>query len=153
MRSLELFNRQRKKRMDLKKFRAFAEPAVVKVAELVRPVAFPEEISVVFVSDARIAEIHRDFMSLDGPTDVITFTHGEIVISVETAERHAIQFSTSFERELWLYFVHGLLHLAGLDDLTDQGFEKMAAAQDQIVEEVETKLREVRPAFDQADFS
>jgi probable rRNA maturation factor len=138
---LELFNRQRKKRVDLVRFRAFAEPAMVKVTELVRPVTLPEEINVVFVSDARIAGIHRDYMSVDGPTDVITFRHGEIIISVETAERQAQRFSTSFSRELRLYFVHGLLHLAGLDDLTDDGFEKMAAAQEQIVEEVEAQLR------------
>ena len=137
MPSLELFNRQRKKRVDLVRFRAFAEPATVKVRHLVRPSTLPEEISAVFVSDARIAGIHRDFMSLDGPTDVITFRHGEIVISVETAERQAKRFSTSFSRELRLYFVHGLLHLAGLDDLTNDGFDKMSHAQEQIVEEVE----------------
>jgi probable rRNA maturation factor len=139
--SLELFNRQRKKRVDLVRFRAFAERAMVKITELVRPVTLPDEVNVVFVSDARIAGIHRDFMSVDGPTDVITFRHGEIIISVETAERQAKRFSTSFSRELRLYFVHGLLHLAGMDDLSDDGFEKMADAQQQIVEEVEAQLR------------
>ena len=137
MPSLDLFNRQRKKRVDLVSFRAFAEPAISKVAELVGPVILPEEINVVFVSDARIAGMHRDFMSIDGPTDVITFRHGEVIISVETAERQAKSFSTCLSRELRLYFVHGLLHLAGLDDLTDDGFHKMADIQAQIVEEVE----------------
>ena len=68
-------------------------------------------------------------MSVDGPTDVITFRHGEIVISVETAERQAKEYSTSFDRELRLYFVHGLLHLVGLEDKTDQGFKRMADSQ------------------------
>jgi probable rRNA maturation factor len=140
MPSVELLNRQRKKRIDLVTFRAFAEPAILKVTELVRPVTLPEEISVVFVSDTRIAAIHRDFLSVDGPTDVITFRHGEIVISVETAERQAKKFSTTLSRELRLYFVHGLLHLAGFDDLTEDGFEKMADAQEQIVEEVERSV-------------
>ena len=140
MPSLELSNRQRKNRVDLAAFRAFAEPAMAKVTQLVRSVTLPEDIHVVFVSDARIAEIHRNFLSVDGPTDVITFRHGEIVISVETAERQANKFSTSFSRELELYFVHGLLHLAGLDDLTDDGFEKMAQAQEKIVEEVEAEV-------------
>ena len=135
--ALALFNRQRKKRVDLVSFRAFAEPALAKVRKLAAPVTLPEEINVVFVSDARISEIHRDFMSVQGPTDVITFRHGEIIISVETAERQAKSFSTSLSRELRLYFVHGLLHLAGLDDLTDDGFHKMADIQAQIVEEVE----------------
>jgi probable rRNA maturation factor len=141
MPSLELFNRQRKKRVDLVSFRAFAEPAIRKVAELVGPVTLPEEINVVFVSDARIAGMHRDFMSIDGPTDVITFRHGEVIISVETAERQAKSFSTSLSRELRLYFVHGLLHLAGLDDLTDDGFHQMADIQAQIVEVVESECQ------------
>jgi len=138
--SLELFNRQRKKRIDLAMFRAFAEPAIAQVAQRIRAVTLPAEISVVFVSDPRIAAIHRDFLSVDGPTDVITFLHGEIIISVETAERQANKFSTSFSRELRLYFVHGLLHLAGLDDLTSDGLDIMAETQEQIVDEVETQI-------------
>ena len=121
---LELLNRQRKKRVDLVHFRAFAEPAMVKVTELLGPMTLPEEINVVFVSDARIANLHRDFMSVDQPTDVITFHHGEIVISVETAERQAKRFSTSFCHELRLYFVHALLHLAGLRRLDSGRFRK-----------------------------
>ena len=134
--ALALFNRQRKKRVDLVSFRAFAEPALAKVRKLATPVTLPEEINVVFVSDARISGIHRDFMSVEGPTDVITFRHGEIIISVETAERQAQEFSTSFSHELALYFVHGLLHLAGWDDLTDDGCKKMDDSQERIVEEV-----------------
>jgi probable rRNA maturation factor len=139
MPSLELVNRQRKKRLDLVSFRAFAVLAVEKVSELVTAVSLPEEIVVVFVSDARMQGIHREFMAVEGPTDVITFQHGEIVISVETAERQAKRFSTSFIRELRLYFVHGLLHLAGLDDTTEHGFKRMAAAQEQIVRRAEER--------------
>ncbi len=137
MPSLELFNRQRKKRLDLVRFRSFAELAMMKVTDLIRPMTLPEGINVVFVSDVRIAGIHLGFMSMDGPTDVITFQHGEIIISVETAERQAERFSTNFDRELRLYFVHGLLHLGGLDDLTEDGFKSMADAQEQIVAEAE----------------
>ena len=140
MPSLELVNRQRKKRLDLVRFRAFAAPAIEKVSETVTGVTLPDEIIVVFVSDARMEGIHREFMAVDGPTDVITFQHGEIIISVETAERQAKRFSTSFSRELKLYFVHGLLHLAGLDDLTEDGFTKMAAVQEQIVRGAEEEV-------------
>jgi probable rRNA maturation factor len=137
MPSLELVNRQRKKRLDLVRFRAFAVPAMKKVSEMATAVTLPEEIIVVFVSDSRMEGFHREFMAIDGPTDVITFQHGEIIISVETAERQAKRFSSSFTRELRLYFVHGLLHLAGLDDLTEDGFTKMAAAQEEIVRGIE----------------
>jgi probable rRNA maturation factor len=133
MQSFALFNRQRKKRVNLFEFRTFAESAIVKVTELKTAVVLPDEINVIFVSDARIAAIHRQYMSVDGPTDVITFGHGEIVISVETAERQAKTFASSFEHELRLYCVHGLLHLAGFDDLTAAGFKKMARLQAKIV--------------------
>jgi probable rRNA maturation factor len=137
MPSLALVNRQRKTRLDLVRFRAFAVAALEKVSEMLTLVTLPEEIIVVFVSDARMERIHREFMAVDGSTDVITFQHGEIIISVETAERQAKRFSTSFNRELRLYFVHGLLHLAGLDDLTEDGFKKMAAVQEQIIRGIE----------------
>lgn len=137
---LELSNRQRKRRVDLVEFRAFAEAAIPKVGDFVKPATLPDELSVAFVTDKRIAEIHREFMSIDEPTDVITFQHGEIVMSVETAARQADKFSTSFARELKLYFVHGLLHLAGWDDLTSDGFDTMAGVQERIVCEVEASL-------------
>jgi probable rRNA maturation factor len=137
---LELSNRQRKRRVDLAEFRAFAEAAIPKVGDFVKPATLPDELSVAFVTDKRIAELHREFMSVDEPTDVITFQHGEIVMSVETAARQADKFSTSFDRELKLYFVHGLLHLAGWDDLTSDGFNTMAGAQERIVCEVEASL-------------
>jgi probable rRNA maturation factor len=134
MPSLTLFNRQRKKQVNSSQFRTFAESAIVEVTKLKSSVVLPEEISVIFVSDARIAAIHRQYMSVEGPTDVITFGHGEIVISVETAERQAKTFASSFEHELRLYCVHGLLHLAGFDDLTSAGFKEMAKLQERILQ-------------------
>ena len=141
MPSLALLNRQRKRRIDTRLFRAFAELAITKVVERFGPTSLPEQIIVVLVSDALISPIHRDFMAADGPTDVITFHHGEIFISVDTAEWQGKKFSSDLHRELRLYFVHGLLHLSGLDDLTEQGFAEMATAQEAIVEQVEELLR------------
>jgi probable rRNA maturation factor len=140
MPSLELFNRQRKKQVNLAELHIFAESAIGKVTELRTPERLPEEINLILVSDARIARIHRDYMSVDGPTDVITFRHGEIVMSVETADRQAERFSTSFDHELRLYLVHGLLHLAGFDDLTPAGFKRMARTQEKIVAELEQQV-------------
>ena len=53
------------------------------------------EIGVLVVSDRKIADLHRRFMKIAGPTDVITFQHGEIFISAETAQRQAAASSTS----------------------------------------------------------
>ena len=76
------------------------------------------EIFIWLVSDRRMALLHRKFLGQSGPTDVLTFQHGEIFISVETAQRHARAFGNSLLRELKLYIVHGLLHLHGFDDQT-----------------------------------
>ena len=91
------------------------------------------EISILFISDRRMALLHRRFLNQSGPTDVITFQHGEIFISADTARRHAHTFGNSLARELRLYIVHGLLHLHGFDDRSEAGLQKMEAAQEKIL--------------------
>ena len=80
-----------------------------------------------------MSRLHRQFLGQTGPTDVLTFQHGEIFISVETAERHARMFENPFARELQLYIVHGLLHLHGFDDQTKDGARKMKKVQEKIL--------------------
>jgi probable rRNA maturation factor len=91
------------------------------------------EVFVWLVSDRRMAQLHRKFMQLSGATDVITFQHGEIFISVETANRNARRFGNSLEHELRLYIVHGFLHLHGFDDRTEAAARKMQKAQEKIL--------------------
>ncbi len=92
-----------------------------------------EEIETTFVSDATIAKVHRDFMGIPGATDVITFDHGEIVISTETAAENAKIYGRSFQEELALYIVHGLLHLNGFKDKQPADAERMHAMQERIL--------------------
>ena len=91
------------------------------------------EVAVLIVSDRKIAGIHRLFMNESGPTDVITFQHGEIFISAEMARRNARRFGNSLAHELRLYVVHGLLHLHGFDDQEKAGARKMEAVQRKIL--------------------
>ena len=91
------------------------------------------EIFIWFISDRRMALLHRKFLGQSGPTDVLTFQHGEIFISVDTARRHAHAFQSSLLRELKLYIAHGLLHLHGFDDKTPSESHKMKAAQENIL--------------------
>lgn len=91
------------------------------------------EISVLIVSDRRMASLHRQFMNESGPTDVITFQHGEIFISAETARRNARRFGNALARELRLYVVHGLLHLHGFDDHDKASARKMEIVQRRIL--------------------
>jgi probable rRNA maturation factor len=85
------------------------------------------------ISDRRMSRLHRQFLGQTGPTDVLTFQHGEIFISVATAKRHARAFGNSLTRELQLYIVHGLLHLNGFDDRTQPGARRMEKMQAKIL--------------------
>jgi probable rRNA maturation factor len=94
------------------------------------------EISILLISDCRMSSLHRRFLNTAGPTDVITFDHGEIFISVETARKHARRFKSSTLREIQLYIVHGLLHLNGYDDRSRMGARRMEMAQEKILDAV-----------------
>lgn len=107
--------------------------ALVHAAVEDSPLAILGTIEVALVDDAMIDQVHRDFMNIEGATDVITFHHGEIVISAETAYRQAAEYHEPPAREMLRYLVHGLLHLAGHDDQDDASRAQMEASQEAIV--------------------
>ena len=67
---------------------------------------------------------------------MLTFEHGEIFLSVETARRNARIFGNSLTRELRLYIVHGLLHLHSFEDRTEAGARKMKTMQERILRQL-----------------
>lgn len=95
-----------------------------------------DEVEISIVSDEVIAQVHQDFMDIPGATDVITFEYGEIVISAETARNYAADYGNSVEKELMLYIIHGLLHLAGHEDADPQEREVMEGIQARILAQV-----------------
>jgi probable rRNA maturation factor len=131
---ISVSNRQRKLAFDRGALEEFARRAVLLCAGQrgagLRKLA---HVDVVVISDRKISELHRRFLGIGEPTDVITFQHGEIFISVETARRQAKTEGTSTFCELQLYLVHGLLHLQGFDDREQEDREEMAALQERIV--------------------
>jgi probable rRNA maturation factor len=129
-------NRQRKVRFDLAWVRQFAKTALPEClahpAGSQTPLPSLEEVAVSILSDRAIAAVHLEFMQIKGPTDVITFDHGEILISAETAQSHAAHYSQKLEHEIGLYIIHGLLHLNGFKDKRADDAEKMRRLQAQI---------------------
>lgn len=97
--------------------------------------------SVSIVDDPTIHQLNLQHLDHDWPTDVISFVFeqvdradgicidGEIIASADTAERLALQAGWRLEDELLLYCIHGLLHLAGLDDLEEEQRQQMRAAE------------------------
>jgi probable rRNA maturation factor len=61
--------------------------------------------------------------------DVLAGTAGEVCVSVDTAARYAREAGRDFAEELSLYLVHGLLHLAGYDDLAPARKRRMRLAE------------------------
>ena len=132
---VNVLNRQKKFQVPAGQLVTFAEQLGPLVSNIARN-TIPEEILVVLVSDRKISEIHRQFMGITGATDVITFQHGEIVVSVETAARQAGEYKTDLSHELRLYIAHGFLHLAGYDDHSQEGFREMAKVQNELVQRI-----------------
>ena len=131
-----LINRQRRVRFDVEWLRRFAAMALAECVrhsgdglfELKRLPA----VEVAVVSDAVIAGVHEEFMGVPGATDVITFAHGEIVLSADTAKRCAAEHGHHVAEELALYVVHGLLHLNGFDDREPRDRARMQRVQNRI---------------------
>lgn len=110
-----------------------ADLALRHAAQEESPLFFLATIEVALVDDETSDQVHREFMEIEGATDVITFHHGEIVIGAEVAERQAAEYEEPLARELLRYFVHGLLHLAGHEDEDPDDRVKMEDAQEFIV--------------------
>lgn len=116
-------------------------------ASVLRAEGRPEAaLSVALVDDARISELHEQFLGDPDPTDVISFPLeddldlpgprllGEVVVSTDTAAREAAERGLPFEREVLLYVAHGTLHLLGWDDHEDAERERMHARQEELLE-------------------
>lgn len=80
------------------------------------------EISIYFVSEKRISELHGEFFNDPTPTDCITFpidceTLGEIFVCPKAAIDYCKKKGGDPLTETALYIIHGILHLLGYDDL------------------------------------
>lgn len=102
----------------------------------------PQELHVVLVGDRRMSELHRQFMRIDAPTDVLTFPlekdetgviAGEVYVCVPEARRRSREMGTTVRHELLLYALHGMLHLSGFDDRTDRQYHRMHRMEDLIL--------------------
>ena len=81
-----------------------------------------------FCSDERLLEINRNRLGHDFYTDIVTFPltdcetvlSSEFCISIDRIRENATTFGRSYESELLRVIIHGVLHLIGFDDLTDE---------------------------------
>jgi probable rRNA maturation factor len=127
---IEVINRQRLREIDRERAATLSRAVLDRIG---RPEAV---LTVTFIRDRAMRRLNRDYRGIDGPTDVLSFAYhegqetaasdetrhiGDVVISVETAERYARELVLSFDREIEHLLIHGALHLAGYDHETDNG--------------------------------
>lgn len=99
-------------------------------------------LEITFVDLQTSSERHQDYFNDPTPTDCMTFpvdppfeesegsVLGEIVICPEVAEIAAQEHKTDYKKELIRYVIHGLLHMIGYDDKTNQQRQVMREEED-----------------------
>ena len=99
------------------------------------------DVNVIFCSDRYILDINMKYLQHDYFTDIITFDYcegdrlsGDLFISIDSVRENAVEYGTSFEDELHRVLVHGILHLIGYDDHTDEQIAEMRAKEDYYLE-------------------
>jgi probable rRNA maturation factor len=121
------------------------------------------EVSLLFVDEVAMSSLHEQFLGLSGPTDVLSFPIedepgpvgrspdlggtgpgstaeegalmllGDVVICPTVAARNADEHGVSFDDEVALLVVHGLLHLLGMDHEVDAEAERMEALEQELL--------------------
>ena len=125
---IDVVNLQRKIKIELAVYRTFIKEVVAVIPEIAT-----RTFSVAFIGDSRMQQLNELFRGKDSTTDVLSFPHepdefdpdkdnlGDIVISVEQAQKQAAENDLTLENEIKQLILHGLLHLCGHDHETDNG--------------------------------
>ncbi|MEF9925834.1 MAG: rRNA maturation RNase YbeY [Raoultibacter sp.] len=115
---------------------------------------FNTEVSISFVTNEAIAKLNEEYRNKKGPTDVLSFECdgamddleaslqveapvfelGDVVIAPDVARAQTTEFGTSFEEEISLLLVHGLLHLCGFDHIEDDEAQRMESLESELLE-------------------
>jgi len=95
------------------------------------------DISFIFCSDDYLLEINKQYLNHDYYTDIITFDYveddvisGDIFISIDRVKENAAAFQVSFLNELNRILIHGVLHLLGYKDKSDEEKKLMTSKED-----------------------
>ena len=99
------------------------------------------DINYIFCNDEHILDINNQYLAHDYYTDIITFDYsendviaGDIFISLDTVRSNAEKFGTIYDEELHRVMIHGILHLCGVKDESDEEAKKMREAEDKALD-------------------
>jgi len=97
-------------------------------------------LNIVFCSDEYLLGINQQYLEHDYYTDIITFDYGddaiqgELYISIDRVKENAEDLKIKFERELQRVMIHGLLHICGYGDKTEEEVEKIRKQEDYYIQ-------------------
>ncbi len=118
---VDILNRQRRRRVSAARLGRVLHAAAASLR-------VGGEMALLLTGDRGIRTLNARYRKQDAPTDVLSFPAeggvlglGDVVISVETAERNARCFGRSLAQELDVLALHGFLHVLGYDHETDDG--------------------------------
>lgn len=105
------------------------------------------EISIIFTNDENILSINKKYLNHNYFTDIITFNYnegklinGDIFISVDTVAQNAKIYNVSYQIELFRVIIHGILHLIGYDDQTNEQQRIMTEMEDSALQSLSSIL-------------
>jgi probable rRNA maturation factor len=117
---IQIENRQTKVKIERKNIRS----TVLKIFKILD--CADKELSISFTDDENIKQLNKQYLGKNKPTNVLSFSlqegyfgninpqiMGDIIISVETAQKDAIKGKLSVEQEIDFLLIHGILHLSG----------------------------------------
>ena len=103
-----------------------------------------------FCDNERILEVNQKYLNHDYYTDIITFDQtrdgllfADIVISLEMVTSNAEEYGEPFRREFLRVLIHGVLHLCGVDDITEEQEKEMREAEENALAMLPADLSEV----------
>lgn len=99
------------------------------------------DINIIFCSDNYILDVNMRYLQHDYFTDIITFDYceknilsGDLFISIDSVRENAVYYGTDFNDELNRVMVHGILHLIGYDDHSEEEISQMRAKENYYLE-------------------
>ena len=116
-------------------------------------------ISITLTTDENIRKINNKYRNIDKSTDVLSFPMfekeelklkikektqyqdilGDVIISIPTVKRQAIEYGHAFERELAYMLVHAFYHLMGYDHMTEEEKNQMRQKEEVVLEKLNIK--------------
>ncbi len=99
------------------------------------------DVSYLFCDDEKILAVNRQYLQHDYYTDIITFDssdettiRGDLFISLETVASNAKEYNVPFQQELYRVIIHGILHLCGINDQSEEEQAIMTEQEDRALQ-------------------